>query len=286
MNENTYAIYQLNERRSSRNLVFDTFENVKTVGSHLARDNFNHVYTGALGRNKTSDINTLHWIWDKHDNYCPEDFPGRLSMGDIIVLHENGDSAAYIVANPAYSHIADFLDAPYRYYSTQRPVDIGTYPRNGGEPARIVNFDKREWVENATFKAWGYLAYDVPLNANQISNYELRAASDNPDNVRVSPYQLAAQLEVIGKWEVAKGLSDRARITWYHNDFGTFVKKDWVMNEYVTDRFQGIVEAKARAAEKRAAPKGIAEQLAEAQKQVERGASAPAKKQNKSHEDR
>ncbi len=51
----------------------------------------------------------------------------------------------------------------YKYYSTQRPVDIGTFPKTDNGPLYHINYDKREYCENDTFKAWGYLVYDAPL---------------------------------------------------------------------------------------------------------------------------
>ena len=45
----------------------------------------------------------------------------------------------------------------YRYYSTQRPVDLGT------------------------MRAWGELAYLKPLTEKQMEDYELRPAPGNPD---------------------------------------------------------------------------------------------------------
>jgi len=69
----------------------------------------------------------------------------------------------------------------YKYYSTQRPVDLGTYPKTEGGPVRFENFDKRDDVEQGQFKAWGYLIYDAPLTEKQIADFELRAAPGNPD---------------------------------------------------------------------------------------------------------
>ncbi|MFD1401391.1 defense against restriction DarA-related protein [Robinsoniella peoriensis] len=69
----------------------------------------------------------------------------------------------------------------YRYYSTQRPVDIGTFPKTENGPLYLVNFDKRESVEQGRFLAWGYLVYDAPLTEKQMADYELRAAPGNPD---------------------------------------------------------------------------------------------------------
>lgn len=61
----------------------------------------------------------------------------------------------------------------YKYYSTQRPVDIGTFPKAENGPLYLVNFDKRERVEQGRFLAWGYLVYDAPLTEKQMADYEL-----------------------------------------------------------------------------------------------------------------
>ena len=69
----------------------------------------------------------------------------------------------------------------FRYYSTHRPVDIGTFPKTENGPLYLVNFDKRESVEQGRFLAWGYLVYDAPLTEKQMTDYELRAAPGNPN---------------------------------------------------------------------------------------------------------
>ncbi len=67
----------------------------------------------------------------------------------------------------------------YRYYSTQRPVDIGTYPKTADNaPKEIVNFDNRESVEGTNYAAWGYLEYPLPLTDKQCTDYELRPAPE------------------------------------------------------------------------------------------------------------
>ena len=79
------------------------------------------------------------------------------------------------------------IEAPglYKYYSTQRPVDIGTFPKPPhNAPDEIVNFDQRIPVEGGTFAVWGYLTYTRPLTAKQADDYELRPALDNPDRPR------------------------------------------------------------------------------------------------------
>ena len=75
------------------------------------------------------------------------------------------------------------IEAPglYKYYSTQRPVDIGTFPKPAGNaPDEIVNYDKRVPVEGGAFLAWGHLTYTRPLSEKDMADYELRPSKDNP----------------------------------------------------------------------------------------------------------
>lgn len=71
------------------------------------------------------------------------------------------------------------VEAPglYKYYSTQRPVDIGTFPKpTHNAPDEIVNYEQRVPVEGGAFLAWGHLTYTRPLTDKQVADYELRPA--------------------------------------------------------------------------------------------------------------
>ena len=92
----------------------------------------------------------------------------------------------------------------FKYYSTQRPVDLGTFPKMENGPTKIVNFNNRESVEHGKFRAWGYLLYRTTLNQKQIDDYELRAAPGNPDQLQLTPEQLEQTVLTVGKWEQAK----------------------------------------------------------------------------------
>lgn len=96
----------------------------------------------------------------------------------------------------------------YRYYSTQRPVDIGTFPKTENGPLYLVNFDKPESVEQGRFLAWGYLVYDAPLTEKQIGDYELRAAPSNPD--RKAPMREPGESKSITA-RLAEGAKQAAR---------------------------------------------------------------------------
>ncbi|MFR1617177.1 MAG: hypothetical protein ACLSUM_07420 [Dysosmobacter welbionis] len=95
------------------------------------------------------------------------------------------------------------IEAPglYKYYSTQRPVDIGTFPKPPhNAPDEIVNHDMRIPVEGRPFQAWGHLTYTRPLSNQQMRDYELRPSEDNPDLQR----RMVEQAQVVGRWETAE----------------------------------------------------------------------------------
>ncbi len=76
----------------------------------------------------------------------------------------------------------------FKYFSTQRPVDIGTYPRpKENLPVAHLNYGNRQPVEGEAFRSWGELWYRHPLTEQQISDYELRPARDNPEGCQTVP---------------------------------------------------------------------------------------------------
>lgn len=75
----------------------------------------------------------------------------------------------------------------YRYYSTQRPFDIGATPDTKDNPLlEVSNYgnDKRRPVAGGKIQAWGEAIYKKPLTRKQIQDYELTPAPDNPDRKR------------------------------------------------------------------------------------------------------
>ena len=98
----------------------------------------------------------------------------------------------------------------YRYYSTQRPVDIGTYPKEADNPlVGFLNYDDRISVEHGAYRAWGEVIYRFPLTPEQIYAYELRPARDNPDVRRT----MKAQAQVVGRWEDNNRIPPSRRLT-------------------------------------------------------------------------
>jgi len=281
-NNDVFLIYQLKQGSEMRDFRFEALERIRAAGMAVERGRYNHIYTGTLEPGQKPDTTMLEALYTKFNIDHPEDFAGHsLSMSDVVVLGNDGQRAAYYVDRFGFTEVPEFLEGPYKYYSTQRPVDIGTFPKTENGPVQIVNFDKRAWVENATFRAWGYLAYDAPLTEKQIDDYELRAAPDNPDHVKLSPYQLEAQAQIVGKWEQSKRIPDMKRLTCWYSDVGVFGTKEFVTREQLTERFGEIMENKARAAQNRADKKSIAEQLKEGAEQAAKdNASRPIPPKN------
>ncbi|MEG1894668.1 MAG: hypothetical protein RR162_00410 [Oscillospiraceae bacterium] len=60
----------------------------------------------------------------------------------------------------------------YKYYSTQRPVMPGGFPK-GQLVVNIENFDDRKYVEEINKNAWGYIEYSEPLSGREAEDYEL-----------------------------------------------------------------------------------------------------------------
>ena len=65
-----------------------------------------------------------------------------------------------------------YYSAPVRYISTQRPIEPGSYPRPK-DVRRIVNYDKREYIQTIGREAWGYIDYGCVLDNRDVENYEL-----------------------------------------------------------------------------------------------------------------
>jgi hypothetical protein len=59
----------------------------------------------------------------------------------------------------------------YRYYSTQRPLSPGCFPK--GNVIEVINFDERRPVEEIGLPAWGYVEYGEPLGDKEMNDYEL-----------------------------------------------------------------------------------------------------------------
>ena len=98
---------------------------------------------------------------------------------------------------------------------------------------------------------------------------------------------MVEQAQVVGHWEEWKRLPESERFTWHKPCIHAFALREPVVHpEQLAQRYRHAKLDLTNAIEKKYRPKPIREQLAEAEKQVERGMDMPTKNKNKSHEDR
>lgn len=133
-------------------------------------------------------------------------------------------------AEPAPPEISQEI---YRYYSTQRPIDIGTFPKpSGNQPTEIQNFDVRTPVEDGAFMAWGILTYAKPLTADELARFELR-----PSLLNLDVYQaMAEQAAVVGPWERKCKIPAEKRLTQWNGATDTYTPAKGVMPEQLAER--------------------------------------------------
>ena len=123
----------------------------------------------------------------------------------------------------------------YKYYSTQRPIDIGTYPKPPEAPeVELVFYDQRKPVENGTDLAWGELIYDAPLTPEQVSGYELRPSRDNLD-IRE---RMGVQAQAVGAWEKRNHIPEEKRLTSWEPNMQAFVPLPQTTIEQLARQFE------------------------------------------------
>lgn len=61
----------------------------------------------------------------------------------------------------------------YRYYSTQRPVTPGSFPKKPG--CEVSNYPQKIYIDGTGFSAWGHIEYDEPLTDAEANEYELKS---------------------------------------------------------------------------------------------------------------
>lgn len=108
----------------------------------------------------------------------------------------------------------------YKYYSTQRPVDIGTFPKPpDNAPVEILNYDcdTRIPVQGEPFRAWGELTYAKPLTDKQMDDYELRPSRLNPDREQGRPSITARLKEAASRPEPMRE-APKLKVTKNHED--------------------------------------------------------------------
>ena len=232
----------------------------------------------ALGENNRAPNPFVTWQFngqDGHRDYFWGHYMNEPDMAERDLLNRARDYQRRY-------HVEEVEQAPdketYLYYSTQRPIDIGTYPNSYfNRPVHMDLYFTRQQVTGEIFQAWGAITYAHPLTEREMQDYELRPSRNNLDIRR----QMDAQAQVVGKWEDAHHVPDQKRLTWFYPDFGSYVVKEYVTPDQLAVRVRSIERQEAARAHKEAKRQPpIAEQLKAAQREAQehRGPEAPKKK--------
>lgn len=218
----------------------------------------------ALGENPKAPSPYVTWQFNEKDGHR-DYFWGH--------YHDKPDMAERDLHNRAEDyqrryHVFEVEQEPdketYKYYSTQRPIDLGTYPDSYfNRPIHMDIYPGRQQVPGEAFQAWGAITYTQPLTEQELRDYELRPSRDNRDIRR----QMDAQAQVVGKWEDAHHVPEQKRLTWFYPDFGSYVVKEYVIPDQLAVRVRSIERQEAAKAHKGAKekPAPISQQMLDAQ---------------------
>lgn len=163
------------EPRLTRNAKEVEAESVAyTVAQHYGIETSDYSFAYIAGWSQGKDTPELKASLDRIRQAANEMIT---AIDDHIFYLENEKNIEVITPIPEKPAPGLQENGRYRYYSTQRPVDIGTFPKPpDNKPVEIHNYDKRQPVENGTMQAWGYLEYAKPLTEKEASDYELKPA--------------------------------------------------------------------------------------------------------------
>jgi len=114
------------------------------------------------------------WVLIKA-NQSAESIMKRIKAKALLLAAESIQCAAmaqkFIDSNLSSSNE---LKREIRYYSTQRPISLGTFPKpTGNEIVNIVCFNENYCDEKIGREAYGYIIFTKELSQKDIDDYEL-----------------------------------------------------------------------------------------------------------------
>lgn len=95
-----------------------------------------------------------------------------------------------------------------RVWSTLRPINIGTYPKEYGV-VNIVNFDQRQMVPEINHMAFGYIDFEQDLPKSEQEHYDLWPERHTNKKLEQAARAMAKALKKSDMSRIAKIL-DRA----------------------------------------------------------------------------
>ncbi|WP_312635140.1 antirestriction protein ArdA [Oscillibacter sp.] len=107
VNENarTYDIYQLKDISGRRDYAFEALDRLHEQGRRVDMQNYDKVYSGAMRPGEN-----LESIYTRFNVDHPKYFTGHsLSMSDVVVIHQNGQSTAHYCDRFGFAEVSEFF---------------------------------------------------------------------------------------------------------------------------------------------------------------------------------
>ena len=142
--EPTYSIYQLKSGDDLRDYRFADMSELRDRGLTVDRDNYNKVYSGRL-----NDGETLDDLYTKFNVNRPEDFNGHsMSVGDVIVIRQDGKQTAHYVDGAGFEEIPDFsLEKTMRAVEIFKAKTAEQFSPVDGQTAHDIEDTVRDYVQ-------------------------------------------------------------------------------------------------------------------------------------------
>lgn len=151
----TYAIYQLKDDDSIRDIRFEPYERLQAAGLAVDPAKYVFVYSEQLGKEETLDT-----IFERFNISHPADFTGHsLSASDVVTLNRDGVETAHYVDSFGYKNVPEFLH-PAPAFDVQQTAD-----RLQKISDAVMNADPN--------KTMGVAAYNVALKRLDRLNGEI-----------------------------------------------------------------------------------------------------------------
>ena len=135
--DDVVEIYQLKDDENLRDYRFVSLEQLHKDGHNVESENYKPVYSFNLKNGET-----LEDIYDKFNISRPDDFNGHsLSMGDIIVIKQNGKTTAHYVDRIGFAEVPEFFlsrEQKTAEMSTVTAYRVGDFYEFFGQDAKTV----------------------------------------------------------------------------------------------------------------------------------------------------
>lgn len=103
--QGTFTIYQLKHEDVTRDYRFEPYDRLRAAGHAVDPAHYDQVYSGSMTPGMTLDD-----IYTRFNLDHPQDFKGHsLSVSDVIVVQQGGQSTAHYVDSFGYTKVPEFL---------------------------------------------------------------------------------------------------------------------------------------------------------------------------------